>query len=158
MRQPAQAFTDPGIGVIAGRQPVGGHRPQGAVNLQTGLIAGSSLALYLVIYTPLKTRTPLCTFVGAISGALPPLIGWSAARGSLSFPALILFSILFVWQFPHLWALAWMYREDYAKAGFIMAPTLDPSGAATSRLAFAGCLLLLTVSLLPYWMGISESI
>ena len=101
-----------------------------AVNGLSALVALATSVLYLGLYTPLKTRTPLATAVGAIPGALPPLIGWAAARGSLSLGGWVLFAILFFWQFPHFMAIAWMYREDYARAGIKMLPVVDPKNWA----------------------------
>jgi heme o synthase len=94
-----------------------------AVNLLTTLLAGLASAIYLFAYTPLKRRTPICTFVGALSGAIPPLIGWAAASGSLSVEAWCLYTIVFLWQFPHFMAIAWIYREDYARAGYYVLPS-----------------------------------
>jgi heme o synthase len=92
------------------------------VNLLASLLALGTLLSYLFFYTPLKRKSPLCTLVGAISGATPPLIGWAAASGRLNFGAWILFSALFLWQFPHFMSIAWMYREDYARAGYLVLP------------------------------------
>jgi len=94
----------------------------GAVKLLASLLALGTLLSYLFFYTPLKRRSPLCTLVGAFSGAMPPLIGWAAASGRLSIEAGILFSVLFLWQFPHFMSIAWMYREDYARAGYLVLP------------------------------------
>jgi protoheme IX farnesyltransferase len=95
-----------------------------ATNALTGVLAALTLTSYLFIYTPLKRRTPLCTLAGAFSGAMPPLIGWAAASGSISNgKAWILYAVLFLWQFPHFMAIAWMYREDYARAGYLIFPT-----------------------------------
>jgi heme o synthase len=96
-----------------------------AVNLLASLLALGTLLSYLFLYTPLKRKSPLCTLVGAFSGAMPPLIGWAAASGRLSFGAWILYSVLFLWQFPHFMAIAWMYREDYARAGYVVLPHDD---------------------------------
>ena len=93
-----------------------------AVNPLASLLALFTLASYLDLYTPLKRKTPLCTLVGAVSGAMPPLIGWAAASGKLSFEAIVLWAILFLWQFPHFMAIAWMYRDDYARAGYLVLP------------------------------------
>ncbi len=93
-----------------------------AVNLLASLLAVSTLLSYLFFYTPLKRKSPLCTLVGAFSGAMPPLIGWAAASGQLSFGAWTLYSVLFLWQFPHFMSIAWMYREDYARAGYLVLP------------------------------------
>jgi len=108
---------------------------------------------YLALYTPLKKRTTLATAIGAIPGAMPPLIGWVAARGSLSKEAWILFAIMVLWQFPHFFAIAWMYREDYARAGIKMLPTVDPQGTRTFRQIIGTAILLLPVSLLPALIG-----
>src|ERR1700689_4187418 len=113
---------------------------------------------YLAAYTPLKTRTTLATAVGAIPGALPPLIGWAAARGNLSGGAWVLFAILFVWQFPHFMAIAWMYREDYARAGILMLPVVDPSGHSTSRQMVIYASTLIPASLFPCLLGMTGKI
>jgi heme o synthase len=96
-----------------------------SVNLLSSLLALGTFVFYLFLYTPLKRKSPLCTLVGAISGAMPPLIGWVAASGRLSFGAWVLFSILFLWQFPHFMSIAWMYREDYARAGYLVLPNKE---------------------------------
>jgi heme o synthase len=96
-----------------------------AANPLTSALALATLASYLILYTPLKRRTPLCTLVGAFPGAVPPLIGWAAVRNGLGAEAWVLYAILFLWQFPHLLAIAWMYREDYARAGLQMLPRND---------------------------------
>jgi heme o synthase len=110
---------------------------------------------YLALYTPLKKRTTLATAIGAIPGAMPPLIGWVAARGSLSKEAWILFAIMVLWQFPHFFAIAWMYREDYARAGIKMLPTVDPQGTRTFRQIIGTAIILLPVSLFPALMGMA---
>lgn len=92
------------------------------VNLVTSLLALGTLLSYLFFYTPLKRKSPLCTLIGAFSGAMPPLIGWAAASGQLNFGAWILYSVLFLWQFPHFMSIAWMYREDYVRAGYLVLP------------------------------------
>ncbi|MGH7954005.1 MAG: protoheme IX farnesyltransferase, partial [Limisphaerales bacterium] len=101
-------------------------------------------------YTPLKRVTWLNTMIGAIPGALPPLMGWTAARGELSGEGWTLFAILFFWQLPHFFAIAWMYRDDYAKAGFKMLPSIDPDGQRTAQQAVSNTLALLIVSLCPF--------
>ncbi len=120
-----------------------------------GLLALLTSALYLGVYTPLKTKTSLATLIGAIPGALPPLIGWAAAHGSLSIGGWVLFAILFFWQFPHFLAIAWMYREDYARAGIQMLPVVEPSGDRTFRQIIGTAAVLVPVSLLPTVVGIS---
>jgi protoheme IX farnesyltransferase len=112
-------------------------------------------ASYLFWYTPLKTRTSLSTLVGAFPGALPPVIGWAAARGSLDGGAFVLFAILFLWQIPHFLAIAWIYREDYERGGLPMLPVLDPEGRLTGRQAVANSLGLLLVSLTPAAAGLA---
>jgi protoheme IX farnesyltransferase len=121
-----------------------------AVNLTTSVIGAVSLLSYLFIYTPLKRVTWLNTAVGAIPGALPPLMGWTAARGELSGEGWALFAILAFWQVPHFFAIAWIYRDEYAKAGFVMLPVIDPGGRRTGRQAVSHTLLLLPVSLCPF--------
>jgi heme o synthase len=127
-----------------------------AVNWLSAAVALSTMVLYLGLYTPLKTRTTLSTAVGAIPGALPPLIGWAAARGSLSLGAWVLFAILFVWQFPHFLAIAWMYREDYARAGIRMLPVIDRKGDATFRQIVMASAVLVWVSALPSVVGMAS--
>ena len=126
-----------------------------AVNALSALLALATSLLYLGAYTPLKTRTTLATAVGAIPGALPPLIGWAAATGSLSLGAWVLFGILFFWQFPHFMAIAWMYREDYARAGILMLPVVDKKGDATFRQIVCTSTILVWVSVLPSVMGMA---
>ncbi len=126
-----------------------------AVNALAAILALATTILYLGLYTPLKTRTTLATLVGAFPGALPPLIGWAAARGSLSLGAWILFAILFFWQFPHFFAIAWMYREDYARAGIKMLPVVDRSGDSTFAQIVAMSAILVPVSLLPSVIGMA---
>jgi len=115
-------------------------------------------AIYLFLYTPLKTRTSLSTVVGALPGALPPVIGWAAARGRIDAGAFVLFAILFLWQIPHFLAIAWIYREDYARGGLPMLPVVDPAGVVTGRQAVANTLALAIVSLAPAFGGMAGSI
>jgi protoheme IX farnesyltransferase len=126
-----------------------------AINSLSSLVALATCLLYLCLYTPLKTRTTLATAVGAVPGALPPLIGWAAAHGSLSLGGWVLFAILFVWQFPHFMAIAWMYREDYARAGIRMLPVVDPKGDATYRQIVCASTILVWVSALPAVLGMA---
>ena len=122
--------------------------------LATMLGIFTSLA-YLCVYTPLKRKTTLATLIGAIPGAVPPLIGWAAARGSLNADAGILFAVLFLWQFPHFDAIAWIYREDYARAGIRMLPVVDLDGRRTFREIVVTAALLVPVSLLPALTGLA---
>ena len=126
-----------------------------SVNLLTSVLGAATLLSYLFVYTPLKRLTTLNTAIGAIPGALPPLMGWVAARGEVTAAGWSLFAILFFWQLPHFLAIAWLYREDYAKAGFVMLPVVDPDGQRTGRQAVSHTLGLLPVSLSPFLLGIS---
>jgi protoheme IX farnesyltransferase len=120
------------------------------VNPLTSVIGAVSLVSYLFIYTPLKRVTWLNTVVGAIPGGLPPLMGWAAARGELDGGGWALFAILAVWQLPHFFAIAWMYRDEYAKAGFQMLPSVDPDGTRTAQQSVGHTLGLLLISLCPF--------
>lgn len=126
-----------------------------AVNVLTAALSAATMVSYLALYTPLKTKSSVCTLVGAIPGALPPVMGWAAARGTVDMGAWVLFLVLFFWQLPHFLALAWMYREDYARAGFPMLPVEEPTGASTGRQVVLQTLALLVVSILPYFFGIT---
>ena len=126
-----------------------------AVTPLAAILALITFVSYVFVYTPLKPRTHLSTVVGAVPGALPPLIGWAAATGTLSPAAWVLFCILFLWQLPHFLAIAWLYREDYARAGYPMLTVVDPSGRATARQTIANAAALIPVSLLPAVAGIS---
>jgi protoheme IX farnesyltransferase len=121
----------------------------------SALVALLTWSTYLFAYTPLKTRTSLSTIVGAFPGALPPVIGWAAARGHVDPGAVVLFAILFLWQIPHFLAIAWIYREDYARGGLPMLPVLDPQGVVTGRQAVANSLALLVVSVVPTIAGLA---
>jgi len=128
------------------------------VNLLSAAVALTTLLTYAVIYTPLKRRTSFATVIGAIPGALPPVIGWAAARGSLSQGAWVLFAIVFLWQLPHFLAIAWMYREDYARAGFPMLPVLEPDGRSTARQSVVYAAALVPLSLAPMLMHMAGEI
>ena len=128
------------------------------VNLLTGFLSLLTTFLYVVVYTPLKRRSWLNTMVGAIPGALPPLGGWAAATGELSYGGWVLFMILFLWQHPHFYAIAWMYREDYARGGFKMLPVVQPDGASTLRQIHVYSALLIPMSLIPTLIGMSGPI
>ena len=123
------------------------------VNALASILALLTLATYLLIYTPLKKKTDLCTLIGAFPGAMPPLIGWAAARGSLNTEALVLYTILFLWQFPHFLAIAWMYRDDYSRAGLRMLPPEDLEGRVTSRRIIVLLAALVVVSMIPALIG-----
>lgn len=116
----------------------------------TALLGAATLVCYICIYTPLKRVTPLNTLIGAIPGALPPLMGWTAAHGEPTIRGWALFAILFFWQLPHFFAIAWLYREDYARAGFKMLPVVDPTGVRTGRQTISHTLGLLVISLFPF--------
>jgi protoheme IX farnesyltransferase len=121
-----------------------------AVNLLTSVIGAVTLVSYLFIYTPLKRVTWLNTVIGAVPGAFPPLMGWTAARGELTGEGWALFAILFFWQMPHFFAIAWIYRDEYDRAGFKMLPGIDPEGRRTAHHAVINTLALLAVSLFPF--------
>jgi protoheme IX farnesyltransferase len=128
------------------------------VNLLSALLGALTLAAYLFIYTPLKQRSHLSTVVGALPGAMPPLMGYAASNGGLTPEAWTLFAILFIWQFPHFLAIAWMYREDYARAGIRMLPVVEPDGMSTSRQIILYASTLIPVSLFPALLGMSGKI
>jgi len=121
-----------------------------SVNLLTAALGAATLVSYVFVYTPLKRVTTLNTAIGAIPGALPPLMGWTAARGQISPEGWSLFAILFFWQLPHFLAIAWMYRDEYAEAGYVMLPAVDPDGERTGRQALCHTLGLLPLSLSPF--------
>lgn len=126
-----------------------------AVNVLAGFLAVVALVTYVFIYTPMKRRTCLCTVVGAIPGAIPPMIGWAAATGHLDFGAWVLFCILFLWQLPHFWGIAWLYREDYERGGMVMLTSIDPEGRILANQIILNTLALLPVSLLPTLGGMA---
>ena len=126
-----------------------------AANLLAAGVAFVTLASYVVVYTPLKRRSSFGTVIGAIPGALPPIIGWAAAREDLSTNAWILFGIVFLWQLPHFLAIAWIYREDYARAGYPMLPVIDPDGRSTGRQSVLYAAALVPLSLAPTLMGLA---
>jgi len=119
------------------------------VNLSTGLLASLSLLLYVLVYTPLKRKTWLSTIIGAVPGALPPVMGWTAAQNSITLQACWLFAVLVLWQLPHFLAIAWIYREDYAAGGFPLLPVIDSKGKQTTRLILITIVALILVSLFP---------
>lgn len=128
------------------------------VNILAALLGAFTLGSYLFIYTPLKQRSHLSTVIGALPGAMPPLMGYAASSGSLTPEAWTLFAILFIWQFPHFLAIAWMYREDYARAGIRMLPVVEPDGMSTGRQIILYASTLIPVSLFPVLLGMSGRI
>ena len=126
-----------------------------AVNTLSAAVAALTLASYVFVYTPMKRRSSLSTLVGAIPGALPPVIGWVAVTGSVTLPALVLFGIQFFWQMPHFLAIAWMHRDDYARAGIPLLPVMEPSGRRTGRQALLYAAALWPVSLMPAVVGLA---
>ncbi len=129
-----------------------------STNLLTAFLTAATSAVYLGAYTPLKRVHPLCTFVGAFPGAMPPVLGWTAIRGRLDWQALVLFAILFFWQFPHFHSIAWLYREDYERAGIRMLPVVEADGRSTSRSIISYSSALLLVSLAPSLMGMAGKV
>jgi heme o synthase len=125
------------------------------VNTRAALVAMVTTVTYILLYTPLKLRTSLSTIAGAIPGALPPVIGWAAATNSLSIEGWVLFAIVFLWQMPHFLAIAWMYRDEYARAGMPLLPVIEPDGRSTGRQALLYTAALLPISVLPALMGMA---
>jgi protoheme IX farnesyltransferase len=125
------------------------------VNSLTALLGLVVIVGYVLLYTPLKTRTTISTAIGAVPGAMPPLMGWTAAADNITLGAWTLFTILFLWQFPHFLAIAWIYKEQYAKAGIMMLPVVEKSGKITARQIVIFTLMLLPVSLTPFFLGLS---
>ena len=124
-------------------------------NSLTALLSVFSLFFYAFIYTPLKKVSPICTFVGAFPGAMPGVLGWTAARGQLEWGALVMFAIVFFWQFPHFYSIAWLYRQDYEDGGIRMLPVVEPDGKSTGRQILLYSLALIPISLLPAFLGMS---
>ncbi|HEY6767474.1 MAG TPA: heme o synthase [Candidatus Sulfotelmatobacter sp.] len=127
-------------------------------NPLTGWLTFFTSIVYLAAYTPLKRISPICTTVGAFPGAMPGVLGWTAARGQLEWGTLVLFAILFVWQFPHFFSIAWLYREDYAKGGIRMLPVVEEDGRSTARRILAYSVALIPISILPSLMGMAGRI
>jgi len=124
-------------------------------NFLAAMVALTTLVTYVAVYTPLKLKTSFATVVGAVPGALPPMIGWAAATGVLSREAWVLFAIVFLWQMPHFLAIAWLYRDEYARAGFPLLPVVEPDGRSTARQVTAYAAALLPVSLAPTALGLA---
>jgi protoheme IX farnesyltransferase len=139
-----------GLGALA----LGGVWLALTTNLLTAALALLTAFTYVAVYTPLKRVTALATFIGAFPGAMGPVLGWTAARGHIEWPAVALFAILFVWQFPHLMSIAWLYRDDYARAGIRVLPVVDPGGRSTVAEALFFSVVLIPVSLAPWTLGL----
>lgn len=129
-----------------------------STNVITGTLTLITAFSYVAVYTPLKRHTTLATFIGAFPGAMPPLLGWTAARGRIEWPAVALFAILFVWQFPHFMAIAWLYKEDYGRAGIRMLPVVQPDGWSTVLEALTYAVLMIPVSLVPVYLHVAGRI
>jgi protoheme IX farnesyltransferase len=125
------------------------------LNSLTGWLSVVTAFLYLAAYTPLKRVHPICTFIGAFPGAMPGVLGWTAARGRLDWETLALFAIVFVWQFPHFFSIAWLYRDDYAAGGIRMLPVVEPDGRSTARRILGYSIALIPVSLMPAYLGMA---
>ena len=147
-----------GLAVGVGLSGIGVALLAGTVNLLTAFLALATVILYVGVYTPLKRMTPLNTMVGAIPGAIPPVMGWTAVTGQLGLPAGVLFAILFLWQLPHFLAIAWIFREDYRLGGFPMLPVVDPDGDVTGRQVALYCAALVPVSLIPTFLGLTGAV
>jgi len=146
------------LGVLAGMAAlaVGAVDLALTTNLLTVALALLTAFTYVAIYTPLKRFTSMATFIGAFPGAMGPMLGWTAARGRIEWPAVALFAILFVWQFPHFMAIAWLYREDYARAGIKMLPVVQPDGWSTVAQALFFAVMMIPVSLAPWRLGMTS--
>ena len=149
-----------GIGVLAGiaALALGAWGLLLDTNLLTVSLALLTAFTYVALYTPLKRVTSMATFIGAFPGAMGPMLGWTAARGRIEWPAVALFAILFVWQFPHFMAIAWMYRDDYAKAGIRMLPVVRPDGLSTVVEALFYAVLMIPVSVAPWKLGMTGNV
>ena len=141
-----------GVGVALAAIAGGGTLLALQTNPVTAWLTLLTALLYVVLYTPLKRLTTIATFIGAFPGAMPPLLGWTAARGQIEWQGVALFAILFVWQFPHFMAISWLYREDYARAGIRMLPVVQPDGWSTVLEALTYAVLMIPVSMLPVYL------
>jgi protoheme IX farnesyltransferase len=128
------------------------------MNALTGWLSLATAAVYLAAYTPLKKLHPICTFVGAFPGAMPGVLGWTAARGRLEWGALVMFAIVFFWQFPHFFSIAWLYREDYAAGAIRMLPVVERNGRSTARQIVAYSIGLIPVTLAPTLLGMAGKV
>ena len=150
----------PGLALVfsAGISVVGAFYLAFWVNLLTAVLGVASLLIYIFAYTPLKRRTWWCTIIGAVPGAIPPMMGWTAVRGSVDVLAWVLFGIVFLWQMPHFYAIGYMYRQDYARAGFPMLPVVDEDGTRTARQIVVYTVALLAVSVLTTIFGLTGAV
>jgi len=156
---PAQRMSVLHATVVGVTAAMGGSIYLGVfTNPLTGWLTLLTSVVYLAAYTPLKKVSPICTFVGAFPGAMPGVLGWTAARGRLEWGTLVLFAILFIWQFPHFFSIAWLYREDYAKGGIRMLPVVEDDGRSTARRILVYSLLLIPISILPSFFGMAGKI
>jgi protoheme IX farnesyltransferase len=153
---PAGRFSLPHSTLVGTGMTVGGALYLGlALNPLTAWLALATSAVYLAAYTPLKKVHPICTFVGAFPGAMPGVLGWTAARGRLEWGALVMFAIVFFWQFPHFFSIAWLYREDYEDGGIRMLPVVEADGKSTTRQILLYSIALIPISVLPTFLGMS---
>ena len=153
---PAGRMTLLHAGILGGLATIGGSIYLAIfTNPLTGLLTFLTSVVYLAAYTPLKRISPICTFVGAFPGAMPGVLGWTAARGQLEWGTLVLFGILFIWQFPHFFSIAWLYREDYAKGGVRMLPVVEEDGRSTAHRILIYSVALIPISVLPSFMGMA---
>ncbi len=156
---PAGRMTLLHAGIAGALMTLGGALYLGlALNPLTGWLALATSATYLAAYTPLKKVHPICTFVGAFPGAMPGVLGWAAARGRLEWGALVMFAIVFFWQFPHFFSIAWLYREDYEAGSIRMLPVVEPNGKSTARQILLYSVGLVPISLLPTFLGMSGKV
>jgi heme o synthase len=156
---PAGRFSVTHATVVGALMMFGGAIYLGlTLNPLTALLALATSGVYLVAYTPLKKVHPICTFVGAFPGAMPGVLGWTAARGRLEWGALVMFAIVFFWQFPHFLAIAWLYRQDYEDGGIRMLPVVERDGKSTGRQIMLYSLALIPVSLLPAFLGMAGKV
>jgi protoheme IX farnesyltransferase len=156
---PAQRMSVLHAGIIGSAAAIGGSIYLAVfTNPLTGLLTFLTSVVYLAAYTPLKKISPICTFVGAFPGAMPGVLGWTAASGRLEWGTLVLFAILFIWQFPHFFSIAWLYREDYARGGVRMLPVVEEDGRSTARRILIYSVVLIPVSVLPSFFGMAGKI
>ena len=142
------------LGIGSGLSALGSAWLAVTCNATSAWLAVATVLTYILLYTPLKRRTSLCTIIGAISGAIPPMIGWTAAHPHFELGTWVLFGVLFTWQMPHFLAIAWLYREEYAEAGFVMLRPSDRTGGSTARESLGFTLALVAITMIPFWSGL----